>query len=203
VADFQGGSIPPDKTTEFWGRALQRFMIADLSASQNLNVIDREHLAGVLREQGLSAITLADPATRLRVGKILGAKYFIFGSYTIVGQQAALTARMDSVETGLIVEADSVSGEKDNLRELSQRLAGEFLRPLDRSVADQELRPPASVGGPPPNALRYFNQGVAYENTAQYDQAIDMFARALAVYPHFSEARSELDKASESAAREQ
>src|ERR1700731_1371140 len=34
VADFEGGSIPPDKKNDFWGRALANFMIADLEASR-------------------------------------------------------------------------------------------------------------------------------------------------------------------------
>jgi TolB-like protein len=201
VADFEGGSIPPEKTTEFWGKVLASFMIADLAATQNLRLIDREHLAEVLREQMISATDLADPQTRVQVGKILGAKYFIFGTYTIAGGQAALTARIDSVETGKILQADSVSGNERDMRELSQRLAAKFLRPIDQIVAEQEMHPPVHVGGPPPEALLYFGQGIGYEKSGDYDRAIDMFTRALTIYPHYADARGELQKASESAAR--
>jgi TolB-like protein len=203
VADFEGGSIPPEKTTEFWGKALASFMIADLAATQNLRLIDREHLAEVLREQMISATDLADPRTRVQVGKILGAKYFIFGTYTIVGGQAALTARMDSVETGQIVQADSVSGDEADMRELSQQLAAKFLRPLDQVVAEQEMHPPLHAGGPPAEALQYFSRGIGYEKSGDYDRALDMFTRALTIYPHYAEARGELQRASESAARQQ
>jgi TolB-like protein len=203
VADFEGGSIPPEKTTEFWGKALARFLIGDLGATQNLRLIDREHLADVLREHMISASDLADPRTRVQVGKILGAKYFIFGTYTIVGGQVALAARMDLVETGQIVQADSVSGNESDMRQLSQQLAAKFLRPLDRVVAEQELHPSADVGGPPPKALHYFSQGVAYEGSGDYDRAIDMFTRALTIDPHFADARDELQKVSESAARQE
>jgi TolB-like protein len=203
VADFEGGSIPPEKTTEFWGKALASFMIADMAATQNLRLIDREHLAEVLREQMISATDLADPRTRLRVGKILGAKYFIFGTYTIASGQAALTARMDSVETGQIVQADSVSGNESDMRELSQQLAAKFLRPLDQIVAEQELHPPVGASAPPPEAVQYFTQGVSYEGSGDYDRAIDMFTHALTIYPHYADASAELQKASESAARQQ
>ena len=166
VADFEGGSIPPEKTTEFWGKALASFMIADLAASQNLRLIDRQHLTDVLHEQMISATDLGDPQTRLRIGKILGAKYFIFGTYTIVGGQAALTARMDSVETGQIVQADSVSGDEGDMRELSQQLAAKFLKPLDQVVAEQEMHPPVHAGGPPAEALQYFSRESATKNRA-------------------------------------
>jgi len=203
VTDFEGGSIPPEKTTQFWGKALASFMIADLAASQNLRLIDRQHLTDVLHEYMISATDLGDPQTRLYVGKILGAKYFIFGTYTIAGGQAALTARMDLVETGQIVQADSVSGNEGDMRELSQQLAAKFLRPVDQIVAEQEMHPPVHAGGPPPEALLYFGQGIGYEKSGDYDRAIDMFTRALTIYPHYADARGELQKASESAARQQ
>jgi len=203
LGDFAGGSVPPDKKTEFWGKALASFMIADLEATQNLRVVDREHLAEILREQQLSASDLADPATRLRVGKIVGAKYFIYGTYNIIGQEAVLSDRIFSVETGQDIEADSIAGDKQHLRELSQQLAGKFLRPIDQVVAEQEMHPVASPGGPPPEAVGYFKQGLGFEQAAQYERAIEMFTQALAVYPHYWEARSELEKASQSAARTQ
>jgi len=203
VFDFEGGSIPAEKKTEFWGRALATFMIGDLGKTQNLRIIDREHVAEILREQRLSVSDLADKDARLRVGGVLGAKYFIFGTYAIVGQQAALTARMDSVETGKIFEADSVLGDERDLRELSQRLAAKFLGPLDRIVAEQELHPIVGASGPPAEAFSFFNRALAYEKSGDYDRAIDMFTRALTVYPYYADARSELEKASEAAARQQ
>src|SRR6266849_4155266 len=136
IWDFDADA-PPGTKDEIWGTALASFMIADLGASQNLRVIDREHLVEVLGEQSLSISNLSDDATRLRVGKIIGAKYFIFGTYTIVGNEAALTARMVEVETGQILVADSVGGKANDLRVLSLQLAVKFLRPLDHVVADR------------------------------------------------------------------
>jgi TolB-like protein len=202
VADFEGGSVPPEKSTEFWGKALASFMIADMGASKNLRLIDRDHLADVLHEQMISATDLADPRTRVRVGKILGAKYFIFGTYTIAGGQAALTARMDLVETGEIMQADSISGNESDMPELAQQLAGKFLSPLDRLVAERELHPTLSTAGPPAAAVHYFSQGIEQERAGNYDRAIDMFTRALAIYPQYPDAHAELEKTSELAARQ-
>jgi TolB-like protein len=203
VADFEGGSIPPEKGTESWGKALASFIINDMAATQNLSLIDREHLAQVLREQMISATDLADPRTRIRVGKILGAKYFVFGTYTIAGGQAALTARMDAVETGQVVEADSVSGNEDDMRKLSQQLASRFLQPLGGVVSKQELHSAVTAGAPPSEARQCFVKGLALEKFGDYAHAIDMFTQALTIDPHYEDARQELEKASESAARQQ
>jgi TolB-like protein len=202
VAEFEGGSIPADKKTDFWGRALASFVIADLAASHNLRVVDREHLAAVLREQRLSATDLSDESTRLRVGKILGAKYFIFGTYTIVGDQAALTARMDAVDTGLIVESKSVNGRESDMRTLSEQLAAAFLSPLDEVVAARELRSAPLSSGPSASARGFFDQGLVYEEKGDYPRAIDLYTQALSVYPHYTEAREHLERSSEAAARQ-
>ncbi len=202
VADFEGGSIPADKKADFWGRALASFMIADLAASQNLRVVDREHLAVVLREQLMAPKDLSDESTRLRVGKILGAKYFIFGTYTIVVDQVALTARMDAVESGQIIESKSVTGKEEDLPELAQKLAVDFLRPLDQVVAAEEARSSPTNGGPSAAARGIFEQGVVEERKGHYEEAVDLYTRALSVYPHYTEAREHLERASEAAARQ-
>jgi TolB-like protein len=201
VWDFDNDA-PTNSKHELWGTALASFMIADLGASQNLRVIDREHLAAVMREQRLSMTSLSDNATRLRVGKIIGARYFIFGTYTIVGNEAALTARMVEVETGQILVADSVGGKANDIRLLSMQLAAKFLRPLDQVVADRESQSMSSGGAPPTSAQHLFDQGLAHERQHEYQQAIDLYTRALTEDPHYSLAVDHLQKLSETSARQ-
>jgi len=193
---------PADSKQKVWSTVLPSFMSTDLGASQNLRVIDREHLAEVMREQRLSMTGLSDDATRLQVGKIIGAKYFIFGSYIVVGDEAALTARMVRVETGQVIQADSVSGKPTELRILSMQLAVKFLGPLDQVVAEREAHSMSGAGGVPPTAQRLFDQGLAHERQHEYQQAIDLYTRALTEYPHYSLALDHLEKASEASARQ-
>jgi TolB-like protein len=201
VWDFESDA-PAGTEKEFWGTALASFMIADLGASQNLRVIDRRHLVKILDEQRLSISGLADDTARLRVGKIIGAKYFIFGTYTIIGDEAALTARMVEVETGQILAADSASGKPNNLPALSMQLAINFLRPLDQTVADREAHSITEANGPPASAQRLFEQGLAHERNHEYRDSIDFYTRALTEYPHYSLALDHLQKASEALARQ-
>lgn len=201
VSDFEGGSIPPRPETQFWGSALANLLIADLRASDSLRVIDRHLLAAVLQEQGLSAGDLADPATRLRIGNILSAHFFIFGTYTLLGDSALFVARMDDVETGQVVKTGQVSGTAAEMRLLSRKLSIEFLRGLDSRLADQEETKIAQGGGPPLEAVRYFSEGLDYESRGMYDQAVEMYTKALTVHPQYQEAREHLEKASEKMVR--
>lgn len=201
VADFEGGSVPPREETAFWNRALASLLIADLRASEQLKVIDRHNLAAILREQQLSASDLSDPATRLRIGRIIGANFFIFGTYTILGDQVILVARMDDVETSQIVKAEQEAGKIDEMRLLSRKLSVAFLQGLDQRLAEREAKRLGAVGGAPLEAVRYFSEGLEYEAQGAFDKAVEMYTKALTLHPKYQEAREHLEKASEQAVR--
>lgn len=201
IADFEGGSVPPREETAFWNRALASLLIADLRHSENLKVIDRHYLAAILREQRLSASDLSDPATRLRIGRIIGANFFIFGTYTILGDDVMLVARMDDVETSQIVKAEQVAGKADEMRLLSRKLSVAFLQGLDHRLAVQEEKRLGEVGGPPLEAVRHFSEGLDYEAEGAYDKAVEMYTKALTLYPKYQEAREHLETASEQSVR--
>ena len=102
--------------------------LENLRASKNLRVIDRDTLVAVLEEHHLSLTPLADPASCLEVGRLLGAKYLIWGTYTIVDRQAdevvtmagaSPAAAFDAEKTftrgGLVVSIDAGGGAQNDL----------------------------------------------------------------------------------------
>jgi hypothetical protein len=70
-------------------------------------VVERARLLRVLEELRLGSSDLADDETRLRVGKLLGARYMVFGGYQIVGNVLRLDLRLVEVETGKVRKAVS------------------------------------------------------------------------------------------------
>jgi curli biogenesis system outer membrane secretion channel CsgG len=70
-------------------------------------VVERARLLRVLEELRLGSSELADDETRLRVGRLLGARYMVFGGYQVVGSQLRLDVRLVEVETGKIRKAVS------------------------------------------------------------------------------------------------
>jgi Uncharacterized protein involved in formation of curli polymers len=61
------------------GKGIQETLIADMAANGKIRLVDRERIQRVLDEQHLSKSGAVDPATAVRVGKILGAQYAIYG----------------------------------------------------------------------------------------------------------------------------
>ena len=68
-------------------------------------VVERQRLQVVLEELALGSAGLADEASRLQLGRLLGARYMVFGGYFVVEQTMRLDLRLVNVETGAVVRA--------------------------------------------------------------------------------------------------
>ncbi len=95
-----------------------------------------------------------------------------------------------------------MSGVQSDLPALSQKLAVAFLEPLDQIVAKQETASTLQEAAPSAEARGYFAQGVSYEQQGKYEQAVELFTKALSAARHYEEARAHLEHASEAAARQ-
>ena len=68
-------------------------------------VVERVRLLRVLEELRFGSSSLADEQTRMRLGKLVGARLMVFGGYQVIGGQMRVDLRMVNVETGLVVKA--------------------------------------------------------------------------------------------------
>lgn len=74
---------------------------AQLSATDNYDLVDRKRLSDMLSEQALGAAGLTQEQAS-KVGKLVGAKYYIFGESKQAGERTAIQCRVIQVETGLL-----------------------------------------------------------------------------------------------------
>ena len=58
-----------------------------------------------LEELRLGASPLVDHQTQLRLGKMIGARFMIFGGYQIIGDLLRVDIRLVDVETGKVLKA--------------------------------------------------------------------------------------------------
>jgi curli biogenesis system outer membrane secretion channel CsgG len=69
-------------------------------------VVERQRLLLVLEEQNLGTQNFVDESTRLRLGKMVGARMMIFGAYqSFGGEQTRIDVRLVDVETGRTVKS--------------------------------------------------------------------------------------------------
>lgn len=89
------------------GEILSTEIIEAIRQKGVYTVVERDRLRLVLEELNLGTTSLADETTRLRLGKLVGAKLMVFGGYQTVGDMMRLDVRLVEVESGRMVRAVS------------------------------------------------------------------------------------------------
>ena len=98
-------SGPPGAPEAGWGELLASAIIETFQEDDRYKVVERQQLVLALQELSIGSSDLADDATRLRLGEIVGARYMVFGSYIAFGGSMRLDMRLVRVETGQVIKA--------------------------------------------------------------------------------------------------
>jgi hypothetical protein len=113
--------------TDLSAEGAMDLLISELIDLNGYEIVQREDMEKLLNEIGLGLSDLADESNRLRVSKLLLAKFFCFG--VISGDTNILTARITHTETSLIVTSVSISN-KDHVKGINE-LAEELKKKLN------------------------------------------------------------------------
>lgn len=203
---FNNGSFGKDaKDYEALGRGVADFMITDLSSNPGIRVVERDALDKIVAEQNLGAQNRMDQETASRVGKLLGARYMIFGGFIADPKgNVQLNARAVNTETGLIVHTDAVSGKADGMMDVIRQLTdklnkGMKLPDLPRRTAmapsggaQVAVAPlPAKV---PFAAVMLYSKGIKALGEGNKDEATTLFRKCVSDFPEFEKPKDELKK---------
>lgn len=144
-------------------KGLADMLISDLSNLQMLRVVEREKLEQVMAELKLSSGREFDPATRQKLGKLLGAETILFGSYFEMIGQFRMDARIVKTETGEILKSEGVSGITADFMKLEKQLVWKIARGLDVRFSNKE------------EAAVMASQAVSYEATLVYADGLELY----------------------------
>ena len=190
-----------DASLEGLRKGLAQMLISDLSAVDDLRVVERERLQAILEEQKLAQTGKTDAATAARIGKLLGARYLVLGSYFDVLKAFRVDARLVDVETGQIVKSVGAAGKPDDFLSLEQQLA-DGLRQAIRGVAKVPARPdaPTRRSSPtPPKQLKtetavMYGRALVALDDGDRKTAKTLFKKVLSAQPDFELAQRDLNR---------
>jgi tetratricopeptide (TPR) repeat protein len=102
--------------------------------------------------------------------------------------------RLVNGETGEIIKVESDRMQRDHLFDIIRSLATRLMKdvnlpPLPKNVSDQRMSRQV-----PTEALTYYSRALLYQDRGQKDKAIDMYNKALAVFPEYAEAQTGLQR---------
>ena len=87
------------------GELLSSQVIETLKKKGDYTFVERDRLLLALQELHLGTTTLVDESTRLKLGRLIGARWMVFGGYQAIGDKMRIDLRLVDVENGKVLKA--------------------------------------------------------------------------------------------------
>lgn len=147
-------------------KGLADMMISDLSNINMLNIVERDKIEQIIKEQKLSNSSDFDPKTATKLGKLLGAEIILTGSFFEMFGSMRIDARFIDVSTGEILKSDGVDGESSKFFKIQKQLTWKIIKNLDAKISENEI-----------NALNESenNDNISFDDVNEYGIALDHY----------------------------
>lgn len=129
-------------------KGLAQMMISDLAGIDAIQLVERSRLEDILNELKLGEERKLDASTAAKVGKLLGARYLVLGSYFELKAKLRIDARVVEVETGKVIQSVGATGDSDDFGALEQKLVGEVGVVLNKQVPPTKPSAPSHGAHP-------------------------------------------------------
>lgn len=190
-----GGSYGQDKENfDALQKGIAGMLISELGQNPAARVVERENIQHLLDEQNLATAGRVDPQSAAKIGKLVGARYVVLGSFIDFYGDFRVDARLVNVETGEIVRVESDRMQRDHLYDIIKTVAAKLLKdanlpPISKQASDERMGRQV-----PTEALTYYSRALLYQDRGERDKAVDMYQRAIAVFPDYTEAAEGLKR---------
>jgi TolB-like protein len=147
-------------------KGLADMLITDLSNISMLNIVERDKLEAILKEQKLSNSKQFDPNTAAKVGKLLGAQIILTGGYFEMMGSLRIDARFIDVESGKILKSDGVDGQMASFFKIQKQLSWKIIKNMDTKITDNEKKELSTLEN---------SKSLSLDDLKEYSKALDLF----------------------------
>ncbi len=190
-----GGSYGQDaENFEALRVGLQQILMTELARNPAMRVVERSQLNALIAEQDLGAGGRVDPETAAQVGRIIGAKFMVVGGFVDWFGDFRLDARIVDCETSEIIKAIRLRETRKELYGLIVDLTGRLTNDVNLPSLDIEAEIEEQAREIPADALTLFSRAVFFEDRGDPERAKEFYARAMAVFPDYTEATERLQQ---------
>jgi curli biogenesis system outer membrane secretion channel CsgG len=169
-------------------------LITELAQDQQVRVVERDQLQKLMDEQNIDPKRV-DPATAVRLGKLLGAHHMIFGGFiSDPSGRMILNSRAVDVETSQVEYVARVAGNTNNVLTMITQLAdtmiaGMKLPPIDVKTREARLDANKKV---PFETVMLYSRGLAEEDKGNRDKAVEYYRASLTKFPDYEPSKKRL-----------
>lgn len=175
------------------GKGLADFFAFDFGKISSFTVVERDKIEFIMKEIELQKSGAVDKAAAVQVGKILGAKYMVFGSITQLDySNARMVVRVVSVETSEIIAQADRDG-KPQYSKMEKELVQQISKDLDVTLNAETIELIQQGGTASMDATSHYAMGLDYMDKYDYKKAYEHFKAAYDLDNNFTEAKRKMD----------
>lgn len=181
-------------------KGIADLMIIELAQNTNIRLVERENINQILAEQNLARDGRVDDATAARVGRLLGARHIVTGSFvTDRSGTMVITVKSVNVETGRIEYADMDRGTTADFLALVSRVGRKTntglklpeLTPQARQTSEARTQAQARV---PFRAVMMYSRAISAQDAGNRQEALTLFNQVATEFPEFEDAKKARDR---------
>jgi len=175
--------LSPDKSLRAFQKGLAAMLITDMSKIKSLTVVERLRLQALFQEMKLGQTGIVDEKTAPRVGHLLGAEHLVTGNLAIGSIRA--TTSLISAQAGTVAGSATVEVEQDNFYELPRLIIDNYAQIMGITLTPEEVE---AIGIPHTKnyqAFLYYGEGLDAIDEGRWQDAKDLFGKALKLDPQF------------------
>jgi TolB-like protein len=141
VLNFKNNT-PKSRASEYepWEFGIASMVMTDIETIGTFNIISKERLADILKEQQFQMTGAVNPNDVVEIGKLTGAKYILTGSFTEMNGSLRIESQVFSVEKGSQLGTASVNGKTNEFFEVEKDLVAKITVFLDTMLTENEQK---------------------------------------------------------------
>ena len=175
------------------GKGLADFFAYDFGKISAFTVVERDKIEFIMKEIELQKSGAVDRASAVQVGKILGAKYMVFGSITQLDRRSTrMVVRVVSVETSEIITQADREG-SPQYSKMEKELVQEISESLDVDLTEETVELINQGGTESLDATSHYAMGLDYMDKYDYKKAYEHFKTAYELDNSFVEAKRKME----------
>lgn len=196
VMQFEnGGSYGQDaEDFEALRVGLQQMLTTEFAANNGLRVVERSQIRALMAEQDLGAAGRVDAQTAAQIGRLVGARYVVLGSFIDFYGDFRLDLRVVNVETSEIVRVERLRKPREELYDLVVEAAVNLTQGLNLPALPRQAMEQRQNRDVPEEAMRFYSRALLYADRGDSERAAELFSQAIERFPAYTEAREALQQ---------
>lgn len=177
-------------------KGIADLLIIEMSQNTAIRLVERENIKSLLDEQNLARDGRVDDATAARIGKLLGAKHMLTGSFlTDRSGTMVITVKSINTETGRIEYTDMDRDKTDNFLALVSKVGAKANSGLKLPELDAQARQTSEARTEkqkkvPFQAVMLYSRAIAAQDAGNKQEALALFNQTISRFPDFDDAKT-------------